>query len=120
MTLCLIMSLGLYRRRYWYIRYMFSTGALLLLAFLAGASIGLAVLLRLVPLQHPDLHFISIINIIMWLVLAPFAWLLLRMLRLRYWQPWTRPDEWEPGDETPPRWGMSPPPPASVPDRKRR
>ena len=33
------------------------------------------------------------------LLLAGFLPLLIRALRLRYWQPWTTPDEWEVGDE---------------------
>ena len=33
------------------------------------------------------------------LVLVPFLPLLIRALRLRYWQPWTTPREWEKGDE---------------------
>ena len=119
-VLVLIMAFGLHRRQYWYICYLFAMSTLLLVGYLLGVLASLAALLRLLPLRDPDLHVMSVVSMVFWLVLAPFAWLLLRMLRLRYWQPWTRPDEWEPGDEAPPRWGMSPPPPASIPDRKRR
>ena len=38
------------------------------------------------------------------LVLAMFVPLLVRALRLRYWQPWTAPGDWETGDERTPTW----------------
>lgn len=69
---------------------------------------GLAILVCLVPVLHPDLRFASVVNLVFWVLLAPFAWLLLRMLRLRYWQPWTGPEDWESGNEAPPRLGMTP------------
>ncbi len=35
-----------------------------------------------------------------WLLLMALFWpLLIRTLRLRYWQPWTTPDQWEVGEE---------------------
>lgn len=107
MVLLLVLALGLHKRRYWYVCYLFATGALLLVGYLLGLLTGLAILTHLVPVRHSDLRFASVVNLVFWLLLAPFAWLLLRMLRLRYWQPWTRAAEWEPGDEAPPRWGMS-------------
>lgn len=63
------------------------------------------------PDCHPDLRSASVVKLVFRLLLAP-AWLLLRMLRLRYRQPWTQPDQWEPGDEFSPRRGLSPRRPA--------
>ena len=98
---------GLFRRRHWYVCYMFGSGCVLLAGYVVGVGLSVTVLLRLLPVVHPELLFGNAINIVMWLLLAPLAWLLSRMLRLRYWQPWTAPGEWEPGDENSPRWGMS-------------
>ena len=54
------------------------------------------------------MHVMSITGAIDLVILAPFAWFLLRALRLKYWQPGSLPAEWEPGDETPPAWALSP------------
>ncbi len=97
-----IMAAGMFRRRTWYIRFVFAFGALLLAAFVASFCLGLAILLGLVRRQAPDLSFMNVVNIIDWLVISPLAWLLLRTLRLRYWQPWTTPDQWEPPAAVPP------------------
>ena len=63
---------------------------------------SLAILGGFVPEESPDLNFMSVVNIIDWLVISPLPWVLLRMLRLRYWQPWTTPDQWEPPGPVPP------------------
>ena len=108
MVLTLVMALGLRKRRLWFVRYMFAISTVLLTCYGLGVTLSLAVLLDVVPSRHPDLRFMSVVNIIYWFVQLLFVWLLIRMLRLHYWQPWTRPDAWELGDETSPRWGMSP------------
>ncbi len=110
MSLMVIVILGLHKRRYWFINYLFYSGSVLLAAYPAGFLLGVAVLLRLLPLRHPDQLDGGMFNIALWLILAPFAWLLLRMLRLRYWQPWTQPSQWEAGDEAPPSWAPAPMP----------
>ncbi len=106
--LVLAMALGLHRRRLWYIRFMFGWGATGLAGYAVGLLLGLAVLFRLVPEAHPELRFTLIVAMIGWLCFTLFAYWVVRMLRLRYWQPWTRPEQWEPGDETPPRWAPRP------------
>ena len=110
MVLVIVMAVGLHRRHLWFVRYVFVTGSLLLAGYGLGLLLSLAVLLRLVPTRSADLQFMSVVNIVFWSAQGLFAWLLLRMLRLNYWQPWSKPESWEAGDETPPRWGMSPKP----------
>ena len=105
-ALGIVIALGFHKRRYWFVCFWFIMSSLLLVGYIIGLPIGLAVFLRLVPMRHPEYHILGVVNMIMWTVQAPFAWLLLRMLRLRYWQPWTNPESWEPGDETP-RWPSS-------------
>ncbi len=107
LMLCTAVISGFHKRHYWLICYWFTTSALLLALYVVGVLLGLVMFFRLVPLRHPDYHFINVVNLIMWTLLAPFAWCLLRLVRLRYWQPWTRPESWEPGDETAPRWAPS-------------
>ncbi len=119
-VLGVIIALGLHKRRFWFVCFWFTTSSLLLAGYAIGLPIGLAVFFRLVPMQHPEYHILCVVNLIMWVVLTPFAWLLLRMLRLHYWQPWTRPETWEPGDETPPRWPSSSSRPASPPPSRHR
>ena len=114
--LILVMTLGLHGRRLWYVRFLFGWGAAALACYSVGLLLGLAVLFRLVPEAHPELRYTLIVTAIEWLFLTLCAYWVLRMLRLRYWQPWTRPEQWEPGDETPPRWA---PPPVFGPPRDR-
>ena len=97
-----IVAFGMHRRRTWFIYFVFGFGLLVLLSYLIGFGFGIAILLGLVPEQAPELRFVSIVNIIGWLMISPLAWLLLRMLRQRYWQPWTTPDQWEPPGPVPP------------------
>ncbi len=98
-----IVALGLFRRcPTWFIHFVFEFGSLVLIAYLAGFGFGVAILLGLVPEQAPELRFVSFVNIVDWLIVAPLAWLLLRTLRQRYWQPWTTPDQWEPPAPVPP------------------
>ena len=97
-----IVAFGLRRRRIWFIHFVFGFGSLVLAAYVLGFGLDLAILLGLVPEQVPELRVVSIVNLIGWLVIAPLAWLLLRTLRQRYWQPWTTPDQWEPAGPVPP------------------
>ena len=108
MLLTLVMALGLHKRHLWFVRYMFAMSTVLLVGYGLGVMLSIAILLEVGPVQHRDWHFMSVVNIIYWAVQAIFVWFLVRMLRLHYWQPWTQPESWEPGDEAPPRWGMSP------------
>ncbi len=99
-----ITAIGIYRRTNWYIGFVFSYGCLLLAAYICGLCLGVAILLRLVAPLSPELHFLSYVNVIEWLMTALIAWLLLRTLRLAYWQPWTSQQEWEQAEKLgPPR-----------------
>lgn len=97
-----IVAFGLRRRRIWFIHFVFEFGFLVLTAYVMGFGLGLVILLGLVPEQVPELRVVSVVNIIGWLMISPLAWLLLRTLRQRYWQPWTTPDQWEPAAPVPP------------------
>ena len=112
--LALVIGLGLHKRRLWFIRFFFAWGATGLACYAAGLLLGLAVLFRLIPEAHPEWRFALIVTFLGWLYSTLCAYWVFRMLRLRYWQPWTNPDQWEPGDETPPRWA---PPPVFPPRR---
>ncbi len=91
-----IIAFGLVGRRPWYIRFMHTFGWVILAAYALGAGLGLLVLVGLVP-RTPDLRFFNVVNMVGWVIVSPLAWLVLRMLRLRYWQPGTEPD----GNERP-------------------
>ena len=102
----IIISLNLHKRRLWYIYFIFVSGCLLLALYPLGFLFGLMVLLRAVPLQEPSLYKLSFFGVFCWLLTGIFAWWTLRMIRLRYWQPWTTAEQWEPGDESGPRWAQ--------------
>ena len=104
MTLVVIMALGMHKRHLWFVRFVFTAGSILLVGYILGVLLSLSVLANILPIRSRELHFISFVNIVFWLAQALFVWLLVRMLRLRYWQPWTKPDVWETGDETSPSW----------------
>ena len=102
----IVCVLNLHKRRLWFIYLMFISGCLLLASYAIGVTLALLILVRIIPLQEPDLHFASYFNVFYWAVAGIFAWWTLRMIRLRYWQPWTTPEQWEPGDEAGPRWAQ--------------
>ncbi len=102
----IICVLNLHKRRLWFIYLMFVSGCLLLASYALGLTLGILILLQVIPLQEPDLHFASYFNVLYWALAGIFAWWTLRMIRLRYWQPWTTSDQWEPGDETGPLWAQ--------------
>ncbi len=108
MVLVITMALGMHKRHLWFVRYIFFVSCTLLIGYALGLLLSIAVLTDIVPSRSRELHFVSVVNIIFWLVQTLFVWLLSRMLRLHYWQPWTQPDAWETGNERPPAWGMSP------------
>ncbi len=108
MVLTIIMAIGLRKRHLWFVRYLFFTGSTLLGCYCLGVVLSVAILLNVVASRSPNLRFMSKANIAYWLVQAFFVFFLLRMLRLNYWKPWTKPESWEAGNETPPPWGMSP------------
>lgn len=101
-----ILTLGLHKRRLWYIYFMFMSGCLLLSLYAIGFLFNLMILFHVIPLQAPDLYRVSFYIAFCWLLAGIFAWWTLRMIRLRYWQPWTTAEQWEPGDETGPLWAQ--------------
>ena len=60
------------------------------------------------PVLEKGIHVMTLTGTIYLMIQMPFAWFLLGALRLKYWQPGSLPPEWEPGDETPPAWALSP------------
>lgn len=70
--------------------------ALLVLAGLLLSSLG----------HEPDLVILTyLFGGCLLAMLATWPWLV-RGLRLKYWQPWTTPDQWEVGDERLARWAQ--------------
>ena len=105
--------IGFKLRRYWGVVIYFYVGVAcavaLPLAVLAVAGVVVA-LPR--PAAFADAWFgLGLV------AMLPFWPRLVGALRLKYWQPWTRPDEWEAGDERIAGWvydaaGTARPPPA--------
>ncbi len=104
----LVLIAGLRSRRYWVICLFFYFGAFLLVAYALSLPAAVVILLGAFPVQEQGVGPMSVIGMIFMLALALPAWWLLRALRLRYWQPGSAPETWEPGDETPPAWALSP------------
>jgi 4-amino-4-deoxy-L-arabinose transferase-like glycosyltransferase len=94
-----VLVAGLRSHAYWNVCYFFGVGAIMLAAYPLAVAIGLAVPLGLIHTTDRDLQFANTMGLLFMAALAPFWYLLLRALRLRYWQPWTRPEQWETGDE---------------------
>ena len=84
---------------YWNVCYFFGVGAIMLAAYPTALGIGLAVPLGLIRAADRDLVFANAVGLVFMAALAPFWYLLLRALCLRYWQPWSRPEQWEIGNE---------------------
>ena len=95
--------IGFKGRRYWGVVAYFCCGAIAAaMPPIALLTIGTALLLSI---GHPPaligLTFCFALPILIMAALWPR---LLRALRLKYWQPWTEPREWESGDERTPGW----------------
>ena len=90
--------IGFKSRRYWGVVAFFCVGAFSAVALpLALAAVGLA-LVTTVGRWPPQVYLLEFYGPCL-LVAGAFWPLLIRALRLRYWQPWTTPDQWETGDE---------------------
>lgn len=89
--------IGFKSRRYWGVVLFFWVGLFCAIA-LPIAVIGLS-LLYLLTIHHQPPEYYYIYMGALLLLMVPFWPFLIRALRLKYWQPWTRPDEWEVGDE---------------------
>lgn len=97
MIVAIPLVFGMKSRRYWGVMLYFYTG--LFCAISLPISLILLATLYLSTLHHqpPDYYFIIFgVGLV---AMVPFWPLLVRALRLKYWQPWTRPNEWEVGDE---------------------
>ena len=103
-----LVAVGLRSHRYWFTCLFFYFGILLLGAYALSLLLAALILMGVFPVLERATHVMSIMGTIDLVILAPFAWFLLRALRLKYWQPGSLPSEWEPGDETPPAWALSP------------
>ena len=91
-----VMLFGIFKgRKNWYRAFAFAHGCLVLLAYAFGALLGIALFAGVIPDRDPSLSFMHPVNLVCWLVIAWLPWLLWRMLRMRFWQPWTTPDQWE-------------------------
>ncbi len=102
----LVVSFSLHKRRLWFIYFVFYGGCVVIISYATGLLLAAAVALHLMPLQQPDLYKLAFFNLFYWCLLGIPVWWTLRMIRLRYWQPWTAAEQWEPGDETGPRWAQ--------------
>lgn len=96
-VLCVPLILGFKSRRFWGVVLYFYVGAFCAIA-LPIALVILAILIAATTHNRPPTFFY------MWfgfglIPMVPFWPFLIRALRLKYWQPWTRPEEWETGDE---------------------
>ena len=109
------LALGFSGRRYWGVCAFFGLGALSLALMLVDALVGLSAPLGWAHRAHTDYVGFVYMGWVAWLACLVMAWPLMRALRLHYWQPWTRPEQWEVGDERNARWtyraaGRSPSP----------
>ena len=102
----LVLCLSLHKRQLWFIYFIYASGCILITAYVAGFVLDLMILFGLVSLQAPDLYKLSYLCVFYWFLAGILAWFTLRLIQLRYWQPWTTPDQWERGDEAGPKWAQ--------------
>jgi hypothetical protein len=95
----IVVAAGVYRLQKWLVGFVFGYGCFVLASFVIGVCLALTLASGLIPDTSHNLHFVHFVNIIEWVIFSPLAWLLLRTLRLRYWQPWTDPADWEPPEQ---------------------
>ena len=79
---------GLPRRGPWYVRLLCTLAGFVLAAFALGVLLGLGILAGVPPSSHPNLRFMSYLNLLGWLFVSPLAWLIWRMLQGTDWRPW--------------------------------
>lgn len=89
--------IGFKFRRYWGVILYFYVGAFCVIALPVALTV-LAIVLVVTVHHQPPTFFYMWFGVLL-LPMIPFWPFLLRALRLKYWQPWTRPDQWEVGDE---------------------
>ena len=103
-----VLIAGLRSHRFWVTCLFFYFGAFLLRAYALSLLLAAVIMFGTFPVLQKGIHVMTLTGTIYLMIQMPFAWFLLRALRLKYWQPGSLPPEWEPGDETPPAWALSP------------
>ena len=97
---------GMVKRWFWGVCLSWTLGVLVAASYLAALTAAIDVPFGLVA-ANADRRFLGWYAFGWLLAASPLWFLLVRLLRLRFWQPWRRPDEWERGDEPPPAWALS-------------
>ncbi|QYE33958.1 hypothetical protein KZX46_14145 [Polymorphobacter sp. PAMC 29334] len=95
--LAIPLILGMKLRRYWGVLLYFYIGMYCVVAL--PLAVIFLIILYLSTLNNPPADSGIIVFGVGLIAMLPFWPKLVRALRLKYWQPWTRPDEWETGDE---------------------
>jgi hypothetical protein len=97
---CALIIFALRTHRWSGVLGIFGVGIILLLAYAADWAAALALPLGLMRPADGDSGFLNgwAMGLLV-LSALPVFWLI-RLMSLRYWQPWTRPEQWESGDET--------------------
>jgi len=85
------------RRSYWTICWYWFGSLIMLCAYLPCLAIAAAVPLGWRESGVPNGEVEAVLGLIFVLVCLPLCWGPYRLLTLRYFQPWTTPDQWEPG-----------------------
>lgn len=88
---------GFKLRRYWGVVLYFTVGAFSAIAL--PCAVTLLAVLILATTNHRPAQFFYVWFGLGLVAMLPFWPLLIRALRLKYWQPWTHPHQWEQGDE---------------------
>ncbi len=81
-----VFGYGLIKRQSWYSSLALGLGWVLLAAYGLGALLGVAIMVGLAPRAHPDLGFVSVVNVLLWLIFSPCAWLLWRLVHREDWR----------------------------------
>ena len=96
--------IGFKARRHWGVTMFFTVGVWCLVVLPAALAVT-AVLLIATWRRPPELVSLTWFGFALMALMMATLWpWLLRCLRLRYWQPWTRADAWEVGDERAAGW----------------
>jgi len=93
--------------QYWAICWLWIGGLILLSAYLPCLAIAAAVPLGWRRIGVSDEMVLADYALALVLLGLPACWGLVRLLTMRYFQPWTRPDQWEGGEYRPPPWAMA-------------
>lgn len=99
--------LGWPGRHFWAICWFWLAALGLLLAYLPCLAITAAIPLGWRAPGIADEVVVADCAFAIALICLPFCYGLLRLVTLRYFQPWTRADQWEEGDYRAPGWAMA-------------